>query len=83
MKKVYHKPEIQIENFVMDIAIAGSCNADVSEERKTAEEYWWNLGGKDDLADVYPSFEDYLNGLGLDSSTSAYCYFTVSSFVFS
>lgn len=79
MKRVYSKPEIKLEKFVMDIPFAGSCGSAEDQDYKDGEA-WWNEGNQ---RPGFDSFEDYWNFITTDDSNSGKCYFTVSASTFS
>lgn len=78
MKKVYIKPDIEIERFIMDIEIASGFN---EEAYKLLRENWeadpsdYNGDGMIDEAD----FQYFLSISGFDNSTSNFCYFSFAN----
>lgn len=79
MKKTYMRPQICIENFVMDMAIASDSSTECYKSLVKAYESLPNtdfngnnVTGIDDEED----FQIYLSKVGYDNSTSGYCYFT-------
>lgn len=79
MKKVYIKPEMEIERFIMDIAFAGSCVSSTQVDYAAGKQWWDEKGG----VSGYSSFDDYWNFLTSDDSNSGTCYFTLGTAAFS
>jgi hypothetical protein len=74
VRKVYKKPTVEIDNFMMDVDIlAGMSKSELEAARFN---YEFNFGG--DIADE-AAFDEFLRAYyGYDNSTSGYCYFTLN-----
>lgn len=75
MKKIYQKPEVWVETFVMDASIAGPCNDQTAVLDQDVQEAWQQVQG-------YMDWETFKSMYGADLNADAKCYFSATSNTF-
>lgn len=78
MKRIYEKPQVYVENYVMDMDIAADETTEYYKALKNAFAAMPN-SQKDFTGDgtiTEADFQVYLSKMGYDNSTSGFCYFT-------
>lgn len=92
MKKAYQKPEIAIENFLLNQFIAGSCSAKINLSDGSCFDAWYSGGMQGVSPDIKWQIENqllFLTGSELcqkivppGESTDGVCYFTQGNALF-